>query len=97
MSFPGVQLAIFLLITVVDVGTSIYNRYFQNMEEHIGYVAHFAGAVAGLLVGINVLRNLKVTKKETYIWWVSFVTYGCLMTFAITWNIFYTDYYPKQV
>ncbi|WP_163279068.1 hypothetical protein [Klebsiella aerogenes] len=32
MSMPFVQLAIFLLITGVDVGTSIYNRYWASLE-----------------------------------------------------------------
>ncbi|RZC38501.1 rhomboid-related protein 2, partial [Asbolus verrucosus] len=79
MSFPAVQLIIFLLITGVDVGTSIYNRYCANMDEHIGYVAHFAGAVAGLLVGISVLRNLEVTWKENVIWWFAAIVFSVLM------------------
>ncbi|KAJ3651114.1 hypothetical protein Zmor_017172 [Zophobas morio] len=96
MSFPAVQLIIFLLITGVDVGTSIYNRYWANMEEHIGYVAHFAGAVAGLLVGIVVLKNLKLTKKENVMWWIAVAVYVILMLVGICWNTFYTGYFPKQ-
>ncbi|XP_044260626.1 rhomboid-related protein 3-like isoform X2 [Tribolium madens] len=96
MSMPFVQLAIFLLITGVDVGNSIYNRYWANLDEPIGYMAHFSGALAGLLVGICVLRNLKITKKENIIWWVSIALYLVLMLVAILWNIFYTDYFPTQ-
>ncbi|CAH1382697.1 hypothetical protein MTP99_006680 [Tenebrio molitor] len=97
MSFPLVQLFIFLLVTGVDVGTSIYNRYWTDMDEHIGYVAHFGGALAGLLVGIFVLRNLEVTKKENVIWWIAVAAYVALMLVGICWNIFYADYFPDPV
>lgn len=96
MSFPLVQLAIFLIITGVDVGTSIYNRYYTNMNEPIGYMAHFSGALAGLLVGICVLRNLKITKKENIVWWIAIAVYVVLMMGGILWNIFAPDYFPKQ-
>ncbi|EFA05728.1 rhomboid-related protein 2 isoform X2 [Tribolium castaneum] len=96
MSMPFVQLAIFLLITGVDVGTSIYNRYWANLDEPIGYMAHFSGALAGLLVGICVLKNLQITKKENIIWWVSIAVYLALMVGAVVWNIFYSDYFPTQ-
>jgi rhomboid-related protein 1/2/3 len=48
-----------------------------------------------LLVGINVLRNLRVTSWEKKIWWISMCIYVILMLVAIAWNIFYTDYFPE--
>ncbi|KAG7197980.1 hypothetical protein KM043_016209 [Ampulex compressa] len=54
---------------------------------------YLAGAVAGLLVGINVLRNLEVKRWEKVVWWASIITYSGLMTAAILWNILYTSYY----
>ena len=95
MSFPIVQLFLFLLVTVSDIGTAIYNRYVLDMQENIGYVAHFAGAAAGLLVGLNVLRNLEVTKAEKIVWWVSIVTYVILMGAAIIWNLAWPAYFPQ--
>ncbi|XP_025833635.1 rhomboid-related protein 2 isoform X2 [Agrilus planipennis] len=97
MEFPALQLLIFLIITGCDVGTAIYNRYVLNINEHIGYSAHFAGALAGLLVGIHILRNFRVTRAEKIIWWISTVTYVFLMGFAIVWNIAYVSYFPTQI
>ncbi|EFA08482.1 rhomboid-related protein 2 [Tribolium castaneum] len=96
MSFPIVQLFIFLIIMASDIGTAIYNRYFLEMDEHIGYMAHFAGAIAGLLVGLNVLRNLEVTTVERVIWWLSIVTYCLLMAIAIIWNFAWPEYFLKS-
>ncbi|XP_015114485.1 rhomboid-related protein 2 isoform X2 [Diachasma alloeum] len=88
MEFAVLQLCVFVVITTVDVGQAVYNRYVLGTQDQIGYVAHLAGAIAGLLVGINVLRNLEVQTWEKAVWWASIFTYTALMTAAILWNIF---------
>lgn len=93
MEFAVLQLLVFLIVTVVDISQAIYNRYVLETNDQVGYVAHFAGAIAGLLVGINVLRNLEVKTWEKVVWWASIITYTVLMTAAILWNILYTSYY----
>jgi hypothetical protein len=35
-------------------------RYFSEAENHTGFMGHFCGALAGLLVGIFVLENRRV-------------------------------------
>ncbi|PSN43466.1 hypothetical protein C0J52_03213 [Blattella germanica] len=67
MQFALMQLMVFLVLTIVDVSTAVYTRYVVGAETHIGYTAHLAGALAGLLVGINVLRNLEVRRWEKVI------------------------------
>ncbi|XP_076667798.1 rhomboid-4 isoform X1 [Andrena cerasifolii] len=93
MEFAVLQLLVFLVVTSVDIGQAIYNRYVLETNDQVGYVAHFAGAIAGLLVGINVLRNLEVKTWEKAVWWTSIITYTGLMAAAILWNILYTSYY----
>ncbi|XP_070519261.1 rhomboid-related protein 2 isoform X4 [Cardiocondyla obscurior] len=93
MEFAVLQLLVFLVITSVDVGQAVYNRYVLDTNDQIGYVAHLAGAIAGLLVGINILRNLEVQTWEKVVWWASMFTYTGLMTAAILWNILYPSYY----
>lgn len=96
MEFAVLQLCVFIVVTCVDVGQAIYNRYVLDKVDQIGYVAHLAGAVAGLLVGINILRNLEVERWEKVIWWASIITYFCLMAAAILWNVFNSSYFPRQ-
>ncbi|XP_036146105.1 rhomboid-related protein 3 isoform X3 [Monomorium pharaonis] len=93
MEFAVLQLLVFLVITSVDIGQAVYNRYVLDTNDQIGYVAHLAGAIAGLLVGINILRNLEVQTWEKVIWWASIITYTVLMTAAILWNALYPSYY----
>ncbi|XP_034235832.1 rhomboid-related protein 2-like [Thrips palmi] len=93
MQFAVYQLIVFLLLIVSDVGTAIYNRL-HEVDDKVGYVAHLAGAIAGLLVGIQVLRNLEVRSWERVIWWASIILYLGLMTAAIVWNIAFPDYFP---
>ncbi|XP_030040174.1 rhomboid-related protein 2 isoform X4 [Manduca sexta] len=90
MEFAIVQLLVFLLLAGVDVGTAVYDRYWRHLDQHIGYVAHLAGAVAGLLVGIGVLRNLEKRKWEKRLWWAAVVLYFALMIAGILANIFWT-------
>lgn len=97
MEFAVLQLFVFLVVTSVDVGQAVYNRYVLETKDQIGYVAHLAGAIAGLLVGINVLRNLEVQTWEKVVWWASVFTYTALMAAAILWNILYPSYFPLSL
>ncbi|KAL3271049.1 hypothetical protein HHI36_021549 [Cryptolaemus montrouzieri] len=97
MTYPALQLLVYLIVIGADVGTAIYNRYVLDVGEHIGYVAHLTGAIAGLLVGLNVLRNLEVTRRERIIWWTSIILYTSLMATAIIWNLAWPSYWPSNV
>ena len=48
-----------LSIGLADFGFSIYHRIHtdESGPGSIGYAAHIGGGAAGILVGINVLRN----------------------------------------
>lgn len=96
MQFPIIQLFIFGIIITVDLGTAIYDRYFLNIENNVGVMAHVGGAVAGLLVGIYILKNLKQTTFEKYLWWVALVLFIILMVTAIFLNIFMPYRYPSS-
>ncbi|KAF5285143.1 hypothetical protein FQA39_LY16832 [Lamprigera yunnana] len=92
-----VHFIIFTVFVSCDIGISIYKRYGQNVQDRVSIAAHFAGAVAGFLMGINVVQNIKVTKFEIVLWWISVITYSILMAIAIIWHIAWTSYFPKQV
>lgn len=93
MTFPLVQLLVFMLIIGVDVGTAVYNRYTLDLRDNIGYTAHLAGALAGLCMGIVVLRNLQVQWHERVIKVLAAVLLLLVAIVAIVWNIANHDYY----
>ncbi|KAL5277083.1 RHBDL2 family protein [Megaselia abdita] len=95
MEYAILQLLVFVIFCLTDLGTSVY-RHVTNKHDQIGYIAHLAGAVAGLLVGIGVLRNLKVRRWERILWWVAVIAYFGLMATGIIIHIFCPSYFPYQ-
>jgi len=96
MLFPIVNLAFFIFLAAVDVGTTIY-KYVLQEDSKIGYAAHVAGAVAGLLVGINVLRNLDVKAWERKVWWSCIILFTLLILTAIIWNAAFPSYFKPSI
>ncbi|KAL1501691.1 hypothetical protein ABEB36_006973 [Hypothenemus hampei] len=79
MSQPVVQLILFGIFTVFD---TIYKYITFRNADDVSYISHLGGAVCGLLVGVNILRNLRETRVETIIWWISIFLYsGIMITF----------------
>ncbi|KAF5286928.1 hypothetical protein FQR65_LT12387 [Abscondita terminalis] len=97
MDHPVPKLLMFSLIVVWDIGVAIYERHAGHVPVRASYVAHLSGAVAGLLVGINIVHNVRKTKKENVLWWISVMTYTVLMSIGIVWHIAGKDYFPTQV
>lgn len=94
MEYAIWRLLFILIIIGVDVGTAIYYRYIENVETKVGYAAHFAGAIAGLLVGVNVLRNLQVETWEKVVWWICFVIYVTAIAALIAINFLWVEHFP---
>jgi rhomboid-related protein 1/2/3 len=56
MKYGAVQLFVFLIVCSCNIFTDV----FQESRDNTGHTAHLFGAIAGILVGIGVLRNLRV-------------------------------------
>ncbi|KAK9505636.1 hypothetical protein O3M35_009639 [Rhynocoris fuscipes] len=97
MEFAFWQLVILLALCIADTGTAIYNRYILEVNNQIGYEAHLAGAIAGLLVGIYVLRNLEIRSWEIKLWWAALIIYIILMATGIIIHIAFPSYFPSQI
>ena len=85
MEFPALRLIAFLLLTGIDTGIAVYYRYIE-IDTKVGYAAHASGATVGLLLGIVILRNLRVKTWERVIWWFSLLTFLGLFLAAIIYN-----------
>lgn len=96
MSYPLAQLFVFIAVTVSDVSYAVYLRYAGEGGDHIGYAAHFFGALAGLLVGISVLRNLSVNRAEKAAQMTAIAVYATLMVTAVAWNALAKSYFPEE-
>ena len=86
MEFRWVRLIALLVFGGSDIGVAIYGRY-ANQKTKTSYAAHLAGALAGFLVGIVVLRNLKVKTWEKVLGWFAMVIFILLIGGAIIFNV----------
>ncbi|CAG0916631.1 unnamed protein product [Notodromas monacha] len=75
-------------------GEKLHHRLRQPLL--VGYAAHLGGALAGLLLGIVVLRNLRKQKWELYVWWVSLVLLAAIILAMMAWNVAFPSYFPAQ-
>ncbi|KAL8601507.1 hypothetical protein ACOMHN_000449 [Nucella lapillus] len=79
-----------VLAASTDVGFAIWDRYSYKVQEpSVGYTAHLMGALAGLTIGLVILRNFEEKLHEQYVWWIALAVYLGCSVFAVFWNIFY--------
>lgn len=71
-----------------DVGYAVYSRYAGEVfGPPVSYVAHLTGALAGLTIGLLVLKNFEQKLHEQLLWWVALGVYAACTIFAILFNI----------
>lgn len=95
MKYAIVQLYVFLVVCSTDICFSLYSQY-NNLSDKVGHNAHLCGALAGILVGIGVLRNLKELNFERKLWWFSVILYTILIIGAICFHLIYGSYFKTQ-
>lgn len=74
-----------------DVGFAIYSRYesepYSTTIPSVSFVAHVTGAVAGLTIGLIVLKNFEQRLHEQLLWWIALGIYCACIIFAIIFNV----------
>lgn len=84
-------------IASCDVGFAIFSRYesepFTSSVPSVSFVAHIAGACAGLTIGLIVLKNFEQKLHEQLLWWIALGTYCACIIFAVIFNIMNSDDY----
>lgn len=54
----------------------------------VSYAAHVAGALAGLTIGLLVLKHAQQRLWERLLWWTALGAYAACTLFAVLYNIF---------
>ncbi|KAI9563183.1 putative rhomboid-related protein 3-like [Daphnia sinensis] len=98
MEFGIVRLIGIFIVASADVGFAIYDRYAaEQIGPPVSYVAHLTGALAGLTIGLLVLKNFEQKLHEQLIWWVALGVYAACTLFGILFNVFNPDpFYPAN-
>ncbi|XP_030380170.1 protein rhomboid-like [Scaptodrosophila lebanonensis] len=99
MRYGVMRLACILIFASFDFGFAIYARYAGEesltstlsttlvSSDAVSYVAHLAGAVAGLTIGLLVLKNFEQKLHEQLLWWIALGIYTACVVFAIAFNV----------
>ncbi|XP_072376146.1 rhomboid-related protein 1-like [Diabrotica undecimpunctata] len=74
---PTVHLLLFGVVVIIDVFYKLFGH--TEVGDETSYLSHAGGAVVGLLFGVNILRNIRVTKFENHLWYICLVTL-CILT-----------------
>merc|ERR1711976_176581 len=87
MGIRGLRLFFVLAFTAFDIGYALYITYVLGYESSTSYAGHAFGALAGLLIGVFVLKNRKVEDWEVIFQWIAFAVFGVLILGFIVWHI----------
>ncbi|CAL4070726.1 unnamed protein product [Meganyctiphanes norvegica] len=88
MQFPSLRLLAVAFVATTDMGFAVYD-YFNGMMFGlpVSYIAHLTGALAGLTLGLVILKNFNQKIQHHLLWWISLGTFTACIVFTIIFNI----------
>lgn len=109
VKFVTLKLLAVLLLSSFDFAYVIYSNFFLMASggggetsslpaASISYIAHLTGALAGLTVGLSVLKSFEEVeaedkenqKQKSLMWWCAFGAYFTFILFTVLFNLFNT-------
>ena len=92
-SIRSFRLIFVLFYIIVDTVIAVYRRF--NQTCNISFTAHFAGSIAGLLVGIIVLKNRQVHAWELKLKMFCIISFGIFILCCLFWNVSADDIFRR--
>ncbi|XP_076805485.1 rhomboid-related protein 2-like [Clavelina lepadiformis] len=90
-----IRVVVVLILLLVDFGYAVYRRFENTVSSvNVAFAAHVAGAVAGVTLGLVLLKNFKQSLSDKVFFWIAIIAYFAFVIFAVFWNIFYPEYPP---
>ncbi|XP_006005581.1 rhomboid-related protein 1 [Latimeria chalumnae] len=83
-----------------EVGRAVWLRFsppLPPLGPQPSFMAHLAGAVVGISMGLIILRSYEESLHDQCSWWVILLSYTIFLIFAIFWNIFAYDLLGVQI
>lgn len=87
-----VRLSVLLALVVTDTGSAIYRRYTVPGGNKVGISAHLGGMLAGLLLGVPVMKNINELPWERNLGLGTTAVYILFTVIAVLINGLYSDY-----
>uniref|UniRef100_A0A4W3HY49 Rhomboid-related protein 1 n=1 Tax=Callorhinchus milii TaxID=7868 RepID=A0A4W3HY49_CALMI len=83
-----------------EVGRAVWLRFSPPLPSsgpQPSFMAHLAGAVVGVSMGLIMLRSYEENLHQQCSWWLVLSSYVVFLLFAIFWNIFAYDLLGVQI
>uniref|UniRef100_A0A8B9ZR27 Rhomboid-related protein 1 n=1 Tax=Anas zonorhyncha TaxID=75864 RepID=A0A8B9ZR27_9AVES len=83
-----------------EVGRAVWLRFSPPLPAsgpQPSFMAHLAGAIVGISMGLTILRSYEESLQDQCGWWVVLLSYGTFLLFAVFWNIFAYDLLGAQI
>jgi len=91
MQCGSLRLVALLAVASVEVGVAVYGRYATLSSPPVSYLAHISGSVAGVTIGLVVLKNFQQRLWERWVWWVALFAYSAFILAAFAANLLIID------
>ena len=69
-----------------QVGIAVYGRYSDTVPP-VSYLAHIWGSLAGITIGLVVLKNFQQKLWERWVWWTALFIYSAFIIAAFVANL----------
>ncbi|EDW30109.1 GL22503 [Drosophila persimilis] len=86
------QLMAVILFVFCDLGYALYSRDLEELQARptVSYIAHMTGALAGLSVGLLLLRQLDGGLRPRLLRWLALGVWSAFSVFGIAFNLINT-------
>ena len=75
-----------LKLGLIQVGVAVYGRYSSTVPP-VSYLAHIWGSLAGITIGLVVLKTFQQKLWERWVWWTALFIYSAFIIAAFVANL----------
>ncbi|XP_069502223.1 rhomboid-related protein 1 isoform X2 [Ambystoma mexicanum] len=98
--YKALRMILALVCMSSEVGRAVWLRFSPPLPAsgpQPSFMAHLAGAVVGISMGLTILRSYEENLQDQCGWWVILLCYATFLAFAIFWNVFAYDLLGVQI
>lgn len=98
MHFAILRLVGVIFVASADIGFAMYNQSGQSSSLPVSYISHLSGAMAGLTLGIAILRSFDPQRPHAQLTtWIAAGLYAACIVTAILYNIMHSSVYQHPM
>ncbi|CAL4099287.1 unnamed protein product [Meganyctiphanes norvegica] len=98
MHFAILRLLGVIFVACADIGFALFSQSQQSDSLPVSYISHLSGAMAGLALGVAILRSFDPEQPHAKLTkWVATGLYTSCVIFAMLYNIMHSSVYQPSM